>query len=385
MKRVLIIPHDLNHPGGGSSVAAWALQALVGHYEVSILGWEPADLEVTNRYFGTRLNQGDFRFRTVDPRLRRAVFALPVSLAHLKNQILYRKARQLNEVERFDVVFGAMNEIEVGVRALQYIHYPWASWPRPEADLRWYHVRPLVRAYRKGAAMLCGHDPLRVAQNVSVANSDWTARVFERCYGVRPRTIYPPVPGGFPDVPFERRARGFSCLGRVSPEKKLVEVIQILAGVRARGHDVGLQIIGHIDFPAYMRRVAAAAAPHRSWISFHHDLPREEMASLVAHNRYGIHGMTDEHFGIGPAELQRAGCITFVPNSGGPLEIVGGDERVLYRSIGDAIGKIDRMLRDPGLEAELAHGVELRRTQFTEQRFMDEIRAAVDSVESRNT
>ena len=130
-----------------------------------------------------------------------------------------------------------------------------------------------------------------------------------------------------------------------------------------------------------MKDLTLAAGPHRSWIRFYHSVPRDEMVRLIARHRYGIHGMLNEHFGIAPAELQRAGCITFVPNSGGPLEIVGGDQRVIYQSIEDAVEKIDRMLRDPSLEAALRRDVALRGETFTEERFMSEFLAAVESFE----
>ena len=379
MKRILFIPHDLNHLGGGTGVAAWALQALVAEHQVSILNWSPADLRLVNRRFGTDLRQDDFRWFSISPLLRRALACVPLPLAHLRNQILCRRARQLNEAERFDVVFGAKDEIDVGVTAVQYVHFPWGYWPRPDADLRWYHNEALTISYRWLAAKLSDYDPARVGRNVTLTNSDWTAAVFEKCYGVRPLTVYPPVPGGFPDVPFAERARGFTCVGRISPEKRIVEIIRILAAVRGLGHDVSLQIIGPFELRSYKRQVTAAAEPHRTWVSFHHDVPRDEMVQLVARNRYAIHGMLHEHFGIGPAEAQRAGCIIFVPDGGGACEIVGGDGRVIYHSIEDAIEKIDRVLRTPALEAELHRDVELRRMKFTEQRFMESILAAVDN------
>ncbi|HVM94984.1 MAG TPA: hypothetical protein VMT89_01290, partial [Candidatus Acidoferrales bacterium] len=46
------------------------------------------------------------------------------------------------------------------------------------------------------------------------------------------------------------------------------------------------------------------------------------------------------------------------------------------------------MLRDPGLEEDLRRGVEARRLRFTEQRFMSEILAVIDSFDgstSRDT
>src|SRR5262249_14595277 len=104
----------------------------------------------------------------------------------------------------------------------------------------------------------------------------------------------------------------------------------------------------------------------------HEDVPRSELVRLMSMSRYGIHGMLGEHFGIGPAELQRAGCITFVPDEGGLVEIVA-DERLRYRSIDDAIDKIHRVLTDPGLRASVLAGVENRRNMFSEQRFMQEV------------
>ena len=305
----------------------------------------------------------------------------PTPLAHMSNQILYRRAKDLDQAERFDVVIGAMNEIDIGSPAIQYIHFPWAYWPRPGVDLRWYHIAPLVKAYRKLGAMLSGYDQARVAHNMSLANSDWTGRKFEDCYGTRPRTLYPPVPGGFPEVPYDQRERAFVAVGRIAPEKKLEDIVQIVASVRDRGHDVGLTIIGHVDSPRYRKRLAAVTAPHRSWVRFHHGLPRDEMVRLIAGHRYGIHAMGDEHFGIAPAELQRAGCITFVPDSGGPPEIVGGDQRVIFRSTEDAVEKIDRVLSDPALEAAMERDVARRGTAFTEQRFMDEILEVVESFD----
>jgi glycosyltransferase involved in cell wall biosynthesis len=103
------------------------------------------------------------------------------------------------------------------------------------------------------------------------------------------------------------------------------------------------------------------------------------MARLIVRNRYALHGMADEHFGIAPAELQRAGCITFVPASGGALEIVGNDSNLAYHSVADAVDKIDRMLSDPLLEANLRRAVEARRMLFNEERFVAEIADLIDS------
>jgi glycosyltransferase involved in cell wall biosynthesis len=293
--------------------------------------------------------------------------------------ILIRKAKAVCRERDFDVVLSTMNECDIGEKAIQYIHYPWAKFPRPDADYRWYHFGLPLRLYRWGCAALSGYREDGIRNNVTLVNSDWTGEVFKRYYGSDTQTLYPPVPGGFPAMDFDRRENGFVCVGRISVEKELDKLITILDRVRQRGHDIRFHIIGQVDQGAYAEKLRAFAAPHAGWLSFHHDLPRDEMVSLIARQRYGIHGMVGEHFGIAPAELQRAGCITFVPDDGGPVEIVGRDERVIYHSVDDAVEKIDRVLSDNHLRETLVRDVNGRKEIFSEDRFMQEIVEAVET------
>jgi glycosyltransferase involved in cell wall biosynthesis len=355
------------------------LEALRGRGNVTVLTWGPADLASVNRAYGTSLAPDDFRWEHVGPRLRRVLGGLPLPLALLRINLLLRRARALLRRGSYDVVLSTMNETDVGVPAIQYIHYPWAFFPRPDADYRWYHWSFPLRAYRALAARVSGYSAERVRRNLTFVNSDWTGRVFEACYGVKPTTLYPPVPGGFPAVPWEEREDAFVCAGRISPEKEIEKVIAILARVRARGHALRLRIVGHEDDRRYAARVRRAAATQGDWISFHIDLSRDELVRLLARQRYGIHGMVGEHFGIAPAEMLRAGCIPFVPGDGGTEEIVGGDERLIYRSPDDAVEKIDRVLRDAGLRAALRAALEPRRELLSEQHFVRRIRELVDA------
>jgi glycosyltransferase involved in cell wall biosynthesis len=84
---------------------------------------------------------------------------------------------------------------------------------------------------------------------------------------------------------------------------------------------------------------------------------------------------------MAPAEIQRAGCITFVHNSGGPVEIVGGDERLLFNNVEDAADKIVRVLRDPQVEADLRRHVAAQRERFTAQAFCESLREIVERFE----
>jgi glycosyltransferase involved in cell wall biosynthesis len=378
--QILVVHHTLNPPGGGSAVGAWTLEALRERYEPTVLTWGPVDLARVNRAFGTHLRASDARWERIGTAVRAAIDAVPLPLALLSSHVIFRRARALLARHRFAAVISTNNEIDVGVRAIQYIHYPWAKMPRPDVDYRWYHYAPPLRAYRAACARLSGYRKEQIPRNVTLVNSDWTGRVFARYYGAPARTLYPPVAGGFPDVPFAERDDAFACVGRLSGEKEIEKLIAIMARVHAQGHAIRFHVIGPADDQPYLERLHRLAAPHRDWLAFHHDLTRDELVRIVARCRYGIHGMVGEHFGIAPAELQRAGCITFVPHDGGPVEIVGGDERVVYRSADDAVAKIGRVLADDGLRAAVLADVERRKDRFTETRFMREMLEVVEAV-----
>ena len=67
----------------------------------------------------------------------------------------------------------------------------------------------------------------RVRSNLTLANSDWTARHVERLLGVTARTVYPPVADPDPPRPWQERARRFLLIGRIS--RRIDEVREIVA------------------------------------------------------------------------------------------------------------------------------------------------------------
>ena len=92
---------------------------------------------------------------------------------------------------------------------------------------------------------------------------------------------------------------------------------------------------------------------------------------------YGLHMMCGEHFGIGAGEPLRAGCRHFVHNSGGPPDIVAGHQELLFGSDDEGVERIAALLGDQDLQADLLARLEPRREEFSEQRFMAEIRREV--------
>ena len=376
--RILFVQPSMSPPGGGNGVAAWMLQALKDVHEVTLLTWWPIELDRMNRFWGTSLRAGDFRALQVPARVRRVVDALPLPLSMLRTAVLLGHARRLRG--EYDVPVTANNESDFGTVGVQYVHYPWNFFPRPAVDYRWYHLPLLLPAYYALCNGVSGFTAEGMHRNVTLVNSDWTGRLAHRRYGFVSHTVYPPVTAEFPDVPWEARQPGFVCVGRIAPEKELDRVIDIVSGVRRHVPDVTLHIVGTPDYKRYYRRIAARA--RAAGFTLHENISRAALVDLVSRQRYGIHGMLEEHFGMAPAELVRAGCLVWVHDAGGQVEIVD-DPRLTYGSVEDAVAKIVATIRDPHETATLRKHLAGRGALFSTERFMREVRAAVEEAAAR--
>ncbi len=373
-KRVLLVQPSLQPPGGGNAVAVWMIEALKRDCALTVLTTRRIGYDAINRYYGTALVPGEFRHVRVPAPLRAATAVLPTPATHLQRCLILRVAQRL--APDFDVILTANNEADFGRPGIQYIHFPWNYFPRPPADLRWYHVQPLLALYYAIAARLLPWDPARVRANLTLVNSRWTGGKVAERHGLTWEVVYPPVGGTFPAVPWVERENGFVSLGRVSPEKRLELIIEILAAVRARHPDVHLHIIGSIDGSTYGRRIRRLAARHRDWVTLDANVSRARVEELLARHRYGLHGMPDEHFGIAVAEMSRAGCIPFVAADGGQVEIVG-DDRLIYTDAADAVAKIDRVLSDAATQDALRTHLAARQTLWSREQFITRIQDIV--------
>ncbi|NHN58562.1 MULTISPECIES: glycosyltransferase [Halorussus] len=187
----------------------------------------------------------------------------------------------------------------------------------------------------------------RVTSNTLCTNSNWTASIIERAYDVNPRIIYPPVDTkGFVNRSWDTRENGFITLGRISREKNVLEIIEIIREIRTKGHDVHLHLVGPIPDTSYAMSVRKQVAQN-DFVFLEGALPRTELVDFICRHRFGLHGMTQEHYGMAVAELVAAGTIPFVPNGGGQREIVNKNELLLYDTPDEAISKIDNILSNP--------------------------------------
>jgi glycosyltransferase involved in cell wall biosynthesis len=376
-KSILMVQPSLQPPGGGNAVCAWILEALKDRCDITVLSQRLVDLKAINAFYGTSLQPDDLSLLPCNPGLVRLVDALPVPFSLLKTALLLRECQRIQA--DYDVVMSVNNEADFGRKGIQYVHFPWHDLPRPGADLRWYHSPPYtVQVYRHLCLRVAGFSWERMKTNICLVNSNWIGEKVKKLYpGIQTRTLYPPVTGNFPAIPWEDRETGFVCIGRISPEKEIEKIVAILERVRIDDPEVHLHIIGTPDDPGYFERILDLVRNRTAWISLDINIDRETLLDLIGRHRFGIHGMAEEHFGMAVAEMTTAGCIVFVPNGGGQTEIVGACSDLLYRTPDDALKKIKRVLPSRPIQDQLRTHLLDQASRFSVQRFTAEINEIV--------
>ena len=378
-KKVLLAHPDIAPPGGVQGLAAYVLQALQGEYDISIACYRPPAYNTLNRYFGTALQAENFTLYQVPNWMTWLLEHQPTPQALLKSCVLEAFIKRLARRQHFDIYFSTINELSFPKRGIQYIHFPRTYPARPDVDYRWFHRLPgALKLYRTCCYWIAGMAWADLRRNLTLANSNYIASIFEGYHNVKPRIVFPPAPGHFTVKPWAEKKDQIVCLGRIATDKDLPKVIEIIRQLRVLGHDLSLIVIGTWDCSgAYRRNLRRLLEQHRDWVRLEQDIPRQKVVRLLEESRYGIHGMVGEHFGMAVAEMQQAGCIVFVPHIGGPVEIVGHEPRVIYASVEEAVTKIDAVLRDSGLQTELYHHALRQRELFTTERFVREIQEIV--------
>ncbi len=378
-RRVLVAHPGLGPIGGGHLVGAWALEALREEFHVTLATLNPVDHGALNRSFGTSLKDSDFDVQIAPRRYRAFQRCMPTHGAQMAISLTARWARNLDDKERFDVLLSTHNEMDFGRPSVQYVHYPWAHFPRPDIEMQWFHHIPgvLLGYHRICRWVSCGTKQ-GARGNLSLANSQFVVGKIEEAYGVGAQILYPPVPGNYPDIPWEQRRSAAVAIGRMHEIKRWEMAVEIVDLVRSRGVDLGLTLINQPDQPEYGRRIAALAAS-RPWFRILTGLTREQLAWEAAQHRYGIHAMQDEHFGIAVAEILRAGCIPFVHDSGGPVEIVGGRKELRFRTSADGANAISAVIGDDGRRERLRAFLAVQRERFSAESFCKSLREVVRS------
>jgi glycosyltransferase involved in cell wall biosynthesis len=331
------------------------------------------DCRALNRNFGTSLRESDFDLRIAPARYRALLRVVPTQGALIEIAVTARWARALAAKVRADILLSTHNEMDFGRPGLQYVHYPWSYLPRPDIEMQWFHRIPgVLAAYRSLCQLVAGGSLEGRGRNLSLANSTFVAGKIMEVYGVNSEILYPPVPGSFPEVRWQERRSAAVAIGRMHPVKRWEMAVEIVELARSRGLDIGLTLINQPDSTDYGRRIAGMAAG-RPWFRLLTGITREQLAAEVAHHRFGIHTMEDEHFGIAVAEMVRAGCLPLVHDSGGPVEIVGGHRELRFRTVEEGAAALRAVMEDASLQDRLRTELVRQRERFSVEAFCESL------------
>ncbi len=357
--------------GGSEARALQLIEALKNGYDVSLITAGPVDLARLNRYYGTGLNRDDFS--VLQARLPPGLGARS-GFAAVRGALVQRYCRRV--ARHFDLMISAYNPMDFGVAGIQFIadfsfdeqvrHELHATDFDPTSWL--YKDTPIRRAYRRCCKALSGGDGVGIERNLTVANSKWSSRMWRDRYGTDSQVIYPPVKGDFPVLAFEEQENGFVFIGRISPEKRIEEIVRILARVRASGYDIHLHIAGPLDGSRYCERIRQLCRSHGSWVRLEGAVSGSAKTQLLVRHGYGISACRGEAFGVSVAELVKAGCIVFVPDSGGQVEIVERSE-LIYGDQADAVDRIRAVLESAEMQADLRGHLTEQGRKFSAERF----------------
>ena len=249
--------------------------------------------------------------------------------------------------------------------------------------------RPSCTCTLRSAIGCVGIPWTAAAANLTLANSRWTAEGLARRNEDKslrlPTVLYPPVLDTGSGELWEQRSNTFLCIGRFHGSKRFEIAMSIVRRVRAElMPDARLVIVGSAVDRDYTRRLHRLAEPDRNWIDFREDLSRADLNALMGRCRYGLQAMENEHFGMAAAEMTRAGCVVFSHASGGAVEVVDNDPRLLWRSEADAAALVAAVARDGALRDAIRAGLRIHSRSFASERFVDQFNAIVDDWERRH-
>ena len=348
----------------------WLIEALKANFEMTVVttgGW---DLAALNNFYGTRIADSEVTVRI-------APIPFPVrhlSAAALRGACYQRFARKV--AAEYDVRISAYNPTDWGMPAVHFIaDFNWVpeirrqlELPSPGVIYRNTFLRKIYLGIAKAFESPSGRNLLR--DDLVIANSRWSAALVKQFCGVEcAKVLYPPVWTSFPEVLWEEKELGFVMIGRIAPEKRIEQAIEILETVRQRGHAVRLHLCGAFGSDPYGQRIARLCREHADWIVLEGIVSGTKKARILGHCRFGLQARNAEPFGISVAEMVKAGAIVFAANDGGQVEILE-HPGLLFSSSNDAVDKIVAVLENSSLQSELRAHLAYQAQRFSAQSFM---------------
>lgn len=375
IKKKVVIAHGYFGYGGAEVATMWLIEALKDNYSVYILTRGGFNLELLNSIAGTKINATEIK--VINPPLK---FLLSNTKGGAIWHVLFLKyCKKIGK--RFDFRITASRTIYWGCPAVHFLSdVVWnkeleAKFGEPINHKSFFHTLLLKVGEKIG-----GNSKYKThIEDEFIANSNWTAYISSPYTKNYPKVIYPAVSASFKIIPLCKRKNEFVMLGRISPEKRIEDAVEIIETIRKNNYNVGLTIYGAFDNSDYSLSIKKLIE-HKTWVKAPGAIYGEEKITVLPQFKYGINTCQREAFGISTAEMMKAGIITFVPKEGAQHEMVKCED-LIFNSIADATSKIMSVLDDEDYQNKLSESLIKRSEQFSVENFRTQVNSLLKSIE----
>ena len=213
-------------------------------------------------------------------------------------------------------------------------------------------------------------------------NSQYAEKTMRGFYGeFNSSVFYPPTIFDPRETSTDRDPLSVICLGRIHPEKRIDDIVDIVERARAlSGRDITLRIAGGLDESEYAGHLRKMTA-EKPWMSLRGQVIGREKDEFLCSGTYAVHAMRNETFGISVTEYLKAGCIPIVPEEGGACEIVNSPE-LTFRTNDEAARILARLLVDGDFRERRRRHCAEQAGKFTRAAYLERQRRLLERIVS---
>jgi glycosyltransferase involved in cell wall biosynthesis len=383
--KVLIVHPQFTNLGGAELVSLRFIERSIMHLQahVTILCAQNINIEDIQIKAGILFSTNNLKMLVADQPFW--LKWLQPSLHQLRLAYLHRAAKVI--ASNYDLCIGTYNEIDFGRKGVQYIHHPsfadsnFLESFKMTGGSKLKNVYYVEKAYQMLVRKVSKDTVEGFRNNVTLTNSNFIAEKLKQLYGLESTVVYPSVTverSDQIDVPWDRRKLRFITIARISSDKNLLEFIDICRVIAKKMPEAEFMIIGRIGRSAYYKYLNKYIKQAQVPVQIRTDIDKTELKTFLQESKFYIATKRYEHYGIATLEAAGSGCLTFVHDTGGQIEIISS-ALLRYQTDDDLLNKIQCLLTDSAIRNKILEEMKINIRLFTLQRFNIEIDTAIDA------